>query len=403
MRPFTWEIPTLLEFLALTPRQLAGLLLELVNQDATVSRYHPKNLRSDLLRDYPNAPSKAVEQLVNALGILADGQYVARDYSDAVDNEWFVLTERGRAVHDRHALDLPEARLASQKSLIFVSCGQYLENEKALGARIVRIIEDRTPHSAFFAENQRSFEGLSKNIIEALHRMVGMVFVMHKRGLVTLGSFKFQRGSVWIEQEIAIAASLQQLGHKIAVAGYIEDGIKREGLRDLLHLNPMSFVSDDDVAADLEKRIANGNFSPTTSAPPTPAVPMPLLNVDARMMWPDEQRALALPVTNSMGLVLSMTNAGLGPASDIIVRFEGLMYPADEEHIVAIGSGATSVRAFRMPHYSAATANAGEVPETISILYSGIGWRDGCLAITRVPGSQPPTWVIKESRKPSPA
>jgi hypothetical protein len=145
VRSFASVFPTAEEFLALSPRQLAPHTLVLMNEPSAPVRQHPKNLRNGVVGDYPSAERAAVDRLIQALRIMNDEGYTTRDYADAVDNEWFVLTEKGRAVRDPHALDLPESRLASQKPLIFISCGQFTENEKALGSRIVRIIEDATP------------------------------------------------------------------------------------------------------------------------------------------------------------------------------------------------------------------------------------------------------------------
>jgi hypothetical protein len=254
-----------------------------------------------------------------------------------------------------------------------------------------------TPYTAFFAENQRSFDGLSKNIIEALHRMVGMVFVMHKRGSVTLGLNVFERGSVWIEQEIAIAASLQQLGHEIAAAGYIEDGIKREGLRDLLHLNPVPFVADDEVVVDFERQLRIGQFAPSPGSvgPPEPS---PLLNVEARMMSPDEQRNVPeLPGTNAYRLVLTLTNAGRGPAADVKVKYDR----GGVEDPIVIGPGLTVNRSYLFSTYSPARTDG--VPETIWITYDGLGWQGGAITLKRQPNSQPPIWRVSNTQNPSQA
>ena len=48
---------------------------------------------------------------------------------------------------------------------------------------------------------------------------------------------------------------------------YIEDGIKREGLRDLLHLNPLIFTSADEIARDFEQKLQARAFVPNESPP----------------------------------------------------------------------------------------------------------------------------------------
>jgi hypothetical protein len=72
---------------------------------------------------------------------------------------------------------------------------------------------------------------------------------MHYRGLVSEpDSTSYQRGSVWIEQEIAIAAyRIHTLGQTLPVQLYIQRDIKREGLRDKVLLNPTTFDKNEQV------------------------------------------------------------------------------------------------------------------------------------------------------------
>lgn len=163
---------------------------------------------------------------------------------------------------DAHKSYFPRVGLAdSMKPLVFVSCGQHTQNEKAVGNRIVELISAHTGYATYLAEDQRTFEGLSTSILTALLKMSGMVVVMHKRGEVSTSRGSFERGSLWIEQEIAIAAALKQAGRDIPVAAYIEDGIKREGLRGFLQLNALTFTNEDEVIADFERTLTNGRFN----------------------------------------------------------------------------------------------------------------------------------------------
>ena len=80
---------------------------------------------------------------------------------------------------------------------------------------------------------------------------------MHHRGTVTTPDGEIVRASVWIEQEIAIAAFIQQmLGRKIEVQLYIQEGIAREGMRDKLLLNAYTFKQNQEVLDHLKQRIA---------------------------------------------------------------------------------------------------------------------------------------------------
>jgi len=146
------------------------------------------------------------------------------------------------------------------KPLIFVSCGQRTEEETKLGEEICRTIQSHGIFDCFFAEAQHSLKGLHENILDALKKSDGFIAVMHRRGNVSYGLSTHEpldRASVWIEQEIAIAAYIQRTTRSdLLTAAYIEEGVGREGLRELLHLNPFKFRSNDEVIADVESRLA---------------------------------------------------------------------------------------------------------------------------------------------------
>ena len=135
-----------------------------------------------------------------------------------------------------------------------------------MGKSAERLIHEQTGFAAYFAENQNSLQGLSENIFDALKRASGFVAIMHHRGHVTAPFDTHTRGSVWIEQEIAIAAFLRFFtGRTIPVLLYLQRGadgteIKREGLREQLRLDPITFTSSEDVLNDLRMRIESGHL-----------------------------------------------------------------------------------------------------------------------------------------------
>ena len=69
--------------------------------------------------------------------------------------------------------------------LVFISCGQLTDAEKGLGNEVCRLIRELTPHEPYFAENQNSLEALTRNILGALDDAVGLIAIMHPRGIVT--------------------------------------------------------------------------------------------------------------------------------------------------------------------------------------------------------------------------
>jgi len=140
-------------------------------------------------------------------------------------------------------------------NLVFISCGQVTERERRLGLAAADLVRQLTPYEPYFAENQSSLEGLTKNILGALNRSVGLIAIMHQRGTMALpGGRQHTRASVWIEQEIAISAFIAQvLGRRLHVAAYIHKEIAREGMREELQLNPVVFRHDDEVLAHLQQ------------------------------------------------------------------------------------------------------------------------------------------------------
>ena len=138
-------------------------------------------------------------------------------------------------------------------NLVFISCGQVTERERNLGTAVAALIRELTPYEPYFAENQSSLEALTTNVLDALNHSVGLIAIMHPRGAVAFnGTGECIRASVWIEQEIAIAAFMVQvLDRPLRVAAYIHKDIAREGMRAELQLNPVLFRRDDEVLAHL--------------------------------------------------------------------------------------------------------------------------------------------------------
>jgi hypothetical protein len=148
--------------------------------------------------------------------------------------------------------DLGRDSLYDMAPLVFISCGQFTDREKRLGKAVVAIVKG-LGFEPYFAETQSNLNGLHENILNKLNECAGLISIMHDRGKVSgLDGTSYSRGSVWVEQEIAIAAFMTYcLGKNIKVAAFIQNGIKREGIRDLLHLNPFSFSSDEEIVSQL--------------------------------------------------------------------------------------------------------------------------------------------------------
>jgi len=155
----------------------------------------------------------------------------------------------------RQATKYAKVQMDHGANLVFISCGQVTERERKLGMAAAELVRQLTPYEPYFAENQSSLEGLTKNILGALNRSVGLIAIMHPRGTMALpGGRQHTRASVWIEQEIAIAAFMAQvLGRPLRVVAFIHKDIGREGMRQELQLNPVVFRHDDEVLAHLQQ------------------------------------------------------------------------------------------------------------------------------------------------------
>jgi hypothetical protein len=156
------------------------------------------------------------------------------------------------------------------------------------------MVKDITGLDAFFAEGVQDLNGLDSNILGSLRDCAGFITVMHPRGrIVRPDGSMHVRASVWIEQEIAIATYIQRAERRdLPVIAFIHDSIGREGIRDLLHLNPISFTDDTEVLAALPERLLNWK-----------ALTAPGIGIQIRVegtTWQDkhEIRALAVSIVN---------------------------------------------------------------------------------------------------------
>lgn len=155
-----------------------------------------------------------------------------------------------------------------QPNKIFISCGQQTDEEKELGKKIQKLVRELTQYDPYFAEFQNSLEGLSKNIFSELYKCKGFITVLHRRGEVSPGDHS--RASVWVEQEIAIAAFIKQVLKKdIKIVPLIQSGIKLEGVRKQLILNPKEFTSNNDALEFIRTILSNWDDRPNNADPLT--------------------------------------------------------------------------------------------------------------------------------------
>ena len=67
--------------------------------------------------------------------------------------------------------------------LIFISCGQLAKEERGLGEAVCELVRNLTPSaSPYFAQNESSLDGVTKNIPDNLDDAVALIAIMHYRG-----------------------------------------------------------------------------------------------------------------------------------------------------------------------------------------------------------------------------
>ncbi len=153
------------------------------------------------------------------------------------------------------------------KNLIFVSCGQLTEAEKALGVCLKTVIDGTPGFEAYFAETVHDFEALGRHVLDALRRCAGAVVVLHDRGAVlgADGQEWGHRSSVWINQELAILAYRQVFeAKKIAVLAFADPKVKLEGAMTSLIINPRPLGAAEHVASAVRAWLGGGQFGATS-------------------------------------------------------------------------------------------------------------------------------------------
>ncbi len=131
-----------------------------------------------------------------------------------------------------------------RKARVFISCGQRSDREKSIGIAVEKYFRDRG-FDAYFAERVHSPEGLTEHIFRFLQSSEYFVFIDFKRDALDSSSF---RGSLFVNQEIAVATFLKLQG-----LGFMERGLRREGVLDYQIWNPIEFEAQSDILFRLSR------------------------------------------------------------------------------------------------------------------------------------------------------
>jgi hypothetical protein len=268
------EAPAKHETLRVRLEELEKEVRMRVDQRRIFAAQFPQLLDEKHLSDLRKLLEDRIESCCKHLRSLVPGQQPVPSRIDQRSEEAPRLKEVASGLVKQLQLSRKQSREADQP-LVFISCGQFSDEERSLGKSVEKVIRELTTFDAYFAENQNSLQALCENIFDSLKRASAFVAIMHHRGKVTMPyGVHTTRGSVWIEQELAIAAFLRFLtGRDIPVFLYLQvgaegDEIKREGLREQLRLDPIPFASPEDVLRDLQRRIGAGELHPPQAVAP---------------------------------------------------------------------------------------------------------------------------------------
>lgn len=139
------------------------------------------------------------------------------------------------------------------KDLVFIACGQSTPREKSLGLKVSALLRSHSIPS-FLAETANDLESLNSHIFKNLADCTGFIAILHKRD-----NGKHDT-SVWINQEVAIAAYLRSIGKKIPSLVLYEKGTAIEGLIKYTIANPPTFKLDEDVLSRITEWIKHQDF-----------------------------------------------------------------------------------------------------------------------------------------------
>jgi len=130
-----------------------------------------------------------------------------------------------------------------RKARVFISCGQKNAREKAIGKCVQDYFVGRD-FETYFAESTHSSDGLTQNIFRFLNQSEYFVFIDFKREKLSADE---HRGSLFVNQEIAIATFLNLTG-----VGFAEKGVKREGILGYQIYNAIPFEDGTEIISSLD-------------------------------------------------------------------------------------------------------------------------------------------------------
>ena len=220
------------------------------------------------------------------------------------------------------------------KQSVFISCGQFTLAEKRLGRQIADVVKSLTDLEPFFAEDVQDLNGLDVNILGALRNCVGFITVLHPRGTITRPDGSVQtRASVWIEQEIAVATYIQRVEKRsLLIIAFKHAAVDREGIRDLLHLNPIEFTDETEVLAALPERLKS--WTPLLK---TSGISLHLISTGNTLQGHHTIRSLEMAVVNETNERITEYNAEILIPASVLSHWPDARYAVEVAELNSSG------------------------------------------------------------------
>lgn len=137
-----------------------------------------------------------------------------------------------------------EAWWRSRRARVFVSCGQR-GGERAIGAEVRDRLRDKG-FCPYLAIEAHSSSGLTEEVYRRLRTAEYFVFIDFRRERLGIGPWRPFRGSLFSNQELAIASFL-----RTDILPFQQRGIVREGILDQIQGNAIPF----DMVSDLPEMV----------------------------------------------------------------------------------------------------------------------------------------------------
>lgn len=150
------------------------------------------------------------------------------------------------------------------RAKVFVSCGQRGDGEIESSEAIASLLGDKG-FEPYVAKKVHTLMDINGDIIDALKSSDYYLFVNFRREQVVpdVGSPPFYRGSVFTNQELAIAYAMEFGKENLLMLN--EKGVEREGLLGYFGVNTPEFSDASNLLSVLESSLDNAKWCPEFS------------------------------------------------------------------------------------------------------------------------------------------